>query len=65
MALFGKSENLAAMLRRIQAKEYRDRDELNTLLQRVDGAGDLPLGSLLWMLGTSRSVGATFPERAA
>ena len=54
MAVFGKSGNLATLLRRVQTQDFRTTDELETLLTRLEVHPDLRPKQIAWMVGHAR-----------
>ena len=50
MALFGKSDSFSNILKRIETRAYKDRQELTTLLERIKSEESVRLANVLWML---------------
>lgn len=50
MALFGKSDNVAFIAKRIQNRDYRDQSELEEMLQEVASSPAIKARHVTWML---------------
>jgi HEAT repeat protein len=63
VAVFGKSGNLATLLRRVQTQDFRTTDELETLLTRLEVHPDLRPKQIAWMVGHARHEVREFGRR--
>lgn len=63
MALFGKFENLNALLRRVKNLEYEDTAELLALLARLEADPELTPKQVAWMAGHRRAEVRAFAGR--
>ena len=55
MAIFGKGDSPAEVLKRLEARGWRDGAEKRSLLQALDAGGAVPTDSLVRLLGTGDS----------